>query len=45
MESNDRIVHLRMTYRGVRLVAQHRNRPVANDTPPKDLTPLRRAGR
>ena len=45
MESNDRIVHLRMTYRGVRRVAQHRNRPVANDTPPKDLTPLRRAGR
>ncbi len=45
MEGNGRIVHLRLTYRGVRLTALHRTRSLANDTPPTDLTPLRRVSR
>ncbi|WNL44619.1 hypothetical protein RKE25_14445 [Dyella sp. BiH032] len=44
MEANGRIVHLRMTYRAVRLIALHRNRHIDNDVPPAGFTPLRRAG-
>lgn len=44
MEGNGRVVHLRMTYRGVRLLALHRKRPPGHDASPEERTPLRRAG-
>lgn len=45
MEGNGRIVHLRMTYRAVRLLALHRKGRAEEEATPVDLVqPLRRAG-
>ena len=44
MEGNGRMVHLRMTYRAVRLLSQHRKRAVEDDASPVDVSPLRRVG-
>ena len=44
MEGNGRTVHLRMTYRAVRLVAAHREGHGLGDGVSMECVPLRRAG-